>query len=114
MKYLKLKSFDDLIRVVLSTQQPVLHHIDIGDRHIYLIPYAIFGNANLVYYVEMETPVKGKYVVYDKFNGSISFSDHVTPDTRLTYLPIVDVEEQNLFSEKIFKKKKKGKKGKNK
>ena len=114
LKRIKLKSFEDLVNIVIAAQIPLIHHMVVDERHIYFLPFVGLGDIGIIYYLETNEPLKGKYIVYNKFDGKISFSDKINSDARLTFVPIIEVADQNAFSRKLFeegkKKKKKGKK----
>ncbi len=102
-KVMKLRSIKDLVNVAISAQVPLIHHAVIRGRHVYFIPYMAVGDSSIVYYVESDSPIKYKYLVYNNFDGSVSFENRIKNDARLSFIPIVEVEEQNLLPEKMFK-----------
>jgi len=53
---------------------------------------------SLVYYVEKETPIKERYVVYNRFKDQISFSDKLEVDPQKATLPILTIESASVFS----------------
>ncbi len=101
-KTVKLKDIEDLIHVLNVAQLPLLHHVSVDSRHIYFIPMGIIGDVSIVYYVELEKPLTGKFILYNTFTGEIRPSSSWTSDSRYMVVPIVEVEEHNLFAEKIF------------
>ncbi len=114
VRYVKLKSVEDLIHAVVTAQAPLIHHIVYDDQHVYFVAFMPLTDASVIYYVMLDKPLPGKFAVYDKFNGSITFSDTLRGDTKRTFIPIIEVVEQNVFSMKGLVKKKKKKKGKEK
>lgn len=102
-KVMKLRSIKDLVNVAISAQIPLVHHAVIGERHVYFVPYMAAGDSSIIYYVESDNPIEYKYLVYNNFDGSISFENRIRNDARLSFIPIVEVEEQNLLPEKMFK-----------
>lgn len=113
-KVIKVKSMEDLVNIIVAAQVPLVHHLEIENRHIYFLPFIGVGDLGMMYYIERKEPLKGKYIVYNKFNGEIDTSNKVSSDARLTYVPIIEVESQNAFSRKLFKVKGKKKKKKKK
>ncbi len=109
LRSIKLKRIEDLVNIAIASQIPVVHHLEIDRRHVYFVPLVGFSEISLIYYLELPEPVKGRYIVYNKFTGEISFSDKIVSDSRLSFLPIVEVEEQNAFSTRLFSQKKKKK-----
>jgi len=113
LKYIKLKSLEDLTLVAISLQTPLIHYINFRSKHVYFIPFIMTGDSGILYFYESGRPIKSKYILYNKFDGSISLSERLIGDTRLTFIPIVEVTEQNIIPSKIFEgkggKKKEGK-----
>ncbi len=99
-KYIRLKTLDDLVNVVVSSQVPVIHHLEYDGEHVYFIPFLPFSDTSVIYYVLLDKPLPGRFVVYNKFDGTISFSDSIEGDTKLTFIPIIEVADQNVFSPK--------------
>lgn len=117
-KTVKLKGLEDLIHVLTIAQMPILHHVAIDSKHVYFVPVSMLGDIEIVYYVESPRPLKGRFILYNTYTGKVEVSDHATSDSRITVVPIVEVEKHNLFQEKIFleekeRKKKKEAHGKN-
>ncbi|HDJ97330.1 MAG: hypothetical protein DRJ55_06470 [Thermoprotei archaeon] len=115
IKRLRLKSLEDLVIAAVSLQIPVINYIELDGYHVYFISPFPYSDTGIVYYYVSKNAVEARYVKYNKFTGSVSFSNGVQGDTRSTYIPILTIEEQNLFSTKdllgkIDKKKKKKKK----
>ncbi len=113
-RVIKLKSIVDLVHVLNVSQLAIIHHIVVDSKHIYFIPTPCLGDSGVIYYYESEEPFNGRYIIFNKFTGEVGFSNNISGDSRLTYIPIVEVEKQNLFAEKVFveRKKKKAKKHK--
>jgi len=112
LKRIKLKSFEDLVNIVVATQMPLVHHIALNERHVYFLPFIGMSDFGILYYFETNEPLKGKYIVYNKLDGKISLSEKIENDARLTFVPIIEVAEQNAFSSKIFESKKRKEKKK--
>ncbi len=101
-KTVKLKSLEDLIHVLSVAQIPLLHHVKVNSKHVYFVPIGVLGGVEIVYYVESNYPLSGRFVYYNTYTGDVTVSDYVTSDTRVMVVPIVEVEKHNLFQEKIF------------
>jgi len=114
LKKIKLRSFEDLVNIVIATQIPLVHHIALNEKHVYFLPFVGLGDFGIIYYFETNEPLKGKYIVYNKLDGKITLSSKINSDARLTFVPIIEVAEQNAFSLKIFESKKKKEKKKKK
>jgi len=112
-KYIRLKRIEDLVNIVITAQMPLIHHLEYDGHHVYFIPFLPFADTGVIYYVLYDRPLPGRFVVYNKFDGSVFFSNFLRGDTRLTFVPIVEVADQNVFSlkdlvPKAVRKKKKG------
>ncbi|RLE60768.1 MAG: hypothetical protein DRJ35_02390 [Thermoprotei archaeon] len=101
-KTVKLKYIEDLIHVLNVAQLPIVHHVSVDSRHIYFIPVGMLGDIGIIYYIELEKPLSGKFILYNTFTGEIRSSSVWTSDSRYMVVPIVEVEKHNLFAEKIF------------
>lgn len=101
-KTVKLKYIEDLIHVLNVAQLPIVHHVSVDSRHIYFIPIGMLGDIGIIYYIELEKPLSGKFILYNTFTGEIRSSSVWTSDSRYMVVPIVEVEKHNLFAEKIF------------
>jgi len=62
----------------------------------------MLGDIGIIYYIELEKPLSGKFILYNTFTGEIRSSSVWTSDSRYMVVPIVEVEKHNLFAEKIF------------
>ncbi len=102
-KFIKLRDIKDLVNIVVTTQIPLIHHARIRGRHVYFVPFLPVGDSSIIYYVEREEPIKGSYLIYNNFDGSITYSDRILNDAKLSFIPVIEVEEQNILPEKIFK-----------
>lgn len=109
-KYIRLKNIKDLVEVAIWSQTPVIHYMNVNDKHIYFIPYTILGYSSIVYFVENSDKIDSRFIVYNRYNGDLSYSDNVPTDTTLETIPIIEIAEQNVFDIKIFGKRKKKKK----
>ena len=101
-KYVKLKSFDDLVKIVASSPAAFFQHIEFEDKHIYFISVMFLDGGSLVYYVKRNDKIDAKYVVFNMISGKVGFSETVSTDTNLKYIPIVEIEKQNILSKDIL------------
>jgi hypothetical protein len=102
--FTKFKSLEDLVRFIAFSPTPFLHHLDMEGRQIYFIQILGLGGAPVIHYVEKKDEVKGKYIVYNRFRDTISFSDKLGSGGQETYIPILEIEYTNVFSEFPLKK----------
>lgn len=101
-KYVKLKSLDDLVKIVASSPAAFFQHIEFEDQHIYFVSVMFHDGSSLVYYVKRGNKIDAKYVVFNMISGKVGFSETVSTDTNLKYIPIVEIEKQNILSREIL------------
>jgi len=101
-KYVKLKNFDDLVKIVASSPAAFFQHIEFEDKHVYFVSVMFFDGGSLVYYVKRDDKIDAKYVVFNTISGKVGFSETVSTDTNLNYIPIVEIEKQNIISRDIL------------
>jgi hypothetical protein len=96
--YIQFKTFNDFIRFITFSPTPFVQHITIKDHNVYFVQIAGFGER-VLYYVEMDEAVKEKYIVYNRFRDTVSFSDKKESDGQSVSIPILEVERTNVFTE---------------
>jgi len=101
-KYVKLKSLDDLVKIVASSPAAFFQHFEFEDKHIYFVGVVFSEDASLVYYVKRNDKIDAKYVVFNMISGKVGFSENVSTDTNLKYIPIVEIEKQNILSREVL------------
>lgn len=95
--YIRLKTLEDLIYFVTLSPAPLLQYVEIEGKHIYFIQtIAIFGPSTM-YYVETKEKIPNKYVVFNRYQDKITYSDQLGTDPQAVYIPILQVEKTNLF-----------------
>jgi len=92
-----------LVNIAVAAQISIIHHAKIKERHVYFIPFLPVGDSSIIYYVEFDEPLDCSYLIYNNFDGSISYSDKIRNDAKLLFIPIIEVVEQNILPEKLFK-----------
>jgi len=73
--YVKFSSLDDLVRLVAFSATPFLQHAEVEGKHVYFYHSMLFGGRPMVYFTLRRERIDKKYVVYNRFNDSLSFSD---------------------------------------
>ncbi|WP_309493623.1 hypothetical protein [Candidatus Hecatella orcuttiae] len=97
LMYFKLKTLEDMVKLVAFSPAPMLQHTVVEGRQVYFIQsFSIVGKP-LVYYLERDEKLESKYVVYNRFNDTISFSDKPGSDGQSVYIPIIEIEKTNLL-----------------
>ncbi len=95
--YIQLKTLEDLVHFVALSPSPFIQYIDIGGRPVYFVQtIAIFGPPTM-YYVEVKERIPNKYVVFNRYQDKITYSDQLGTDPQVFYIPILQVEKTNLF-----------------
>jgi hypothetical protein len=97
LNFAKFKTFEDLVRFVANSQIPFIYHTTVKGKTIYFVHVILL--EGMVYYVEQEEPIKGKYVIYNRFRDQVSFTDKLEMDPQKATLPILEVEMTSVFSD---------------
>lgn len=97
MNFAKFKLFDDFIRFAAASQIPYILHTVIKGKSVYFIHLGLLHE--MVYYFERDEPFKEKYVVYNRFQDKVGFTDKMEMDPQRAIMPILEVEATNVFSE---------------
>ena len=95
--YVQFSRFEDLVRLVAFSATPFLQHAEIEGKHVYFFHSSLLTGKPVIYYVLLENRVESKYVVYNRFSDSLSFSDKMEADGQSVYIPILEVERTNLL-----------------
>jgi hypothetical protein len=98
LKYAQFKSIQDFVRFVAASQIPFIHHANINGRNVYFIQLIGFGER-MVYYIELEQPIKEKYIIFNRFRDQISFANRIEADPQSIAFPILELERTNIFTE---------------
>ncbi|HDI75318.1 MAG: hypothetical protein DRJ52_01300 [Thermoprotei archaeon] len=99
LTYMKFKSLEDLVKLIVTSQRPLLFHSKYGEnKHIYYI-YGTAGQRLIIYYTVLEKPIEKKYIYYSVLEGKISFGDELNKDTRFVNIPVIEVEDENILKE---------------
>lgn len=97
--FAKFKSLDDLVRFITFSPSPFIHHIEMKGKHVYFVQLLAFMRSPMIYFVELDERVEGKYLVFNRFRDEVSVSNHFGSDGQTTYIPILDLENTNVFTE---------------
>ena len=98
INYAKIKSFDDLVRFIGMSPTPFVQHVELNSKHVYFLQILSLG-GKMIYYVELEKKIEGKYVVFNRFRDQVTFSNTFGSDGQSTYIPILELEKTNIFPE---------------
>ena len=108
---IRVKSLQDLVNVAIAAQVFILHHVELNGKHVYYLPFPSY-DSHIIYYYESNEEVKGRYILFNKFTGSMEVSDWMSGDSRVLVIPVVEVLEQDVLPKNVGKKSKKEKKRK--
>ena len=99
--YLKYKTYDDLLKVILYSSQsvlgaiPLLYHINYNNQDIIFIQTGGVGGTTIHYIVVKEKPSK-KFIELKRLSGEFSFVDKIGSDGMSLYVPIIEIEKSTL------------------
>ena len=96
--YAKLKSFSDLVKLIATFPTQLLKHVMMNEKNVYFVHLMGF-QGSMIYYVEMPAKIKEKYVVYNRFKDQVTFSETFRSDGQSAFIPILELETTNIFSE---------------
>jgi hypothetical protein len=99
--YLKYKTLEDMLKVILSSTQsvfsyiPMLYHINYNHQEILFIQTGMIGGVIIHYIVQNEKPNK-KIIELKRLTGKFSFIDSIGTDAQSIYIPILELEQSTL------------------
>ncbi len=96
MNFAKFKTIDDIVKFVANSQIPFIYSATVNGKYLYFVHIALI--ESLLYYVELEKPIKERYVVYNRFKDQVTFTDKLEVDPQKMTLPILAVESASVFS----------------
>ncbi len=99
--YLKYKSYDDLLKVILYSSQsvlgavPLIYHMNYHDQDIVFIQTGTIGGSIVHYLSNKEKPPK-KFIELKRLSGEFIFVDKIGNDGMSLYIPILELEKSTL------------------
>lgn len=96
--YIKFKTLTDLVRFIILSPTPFLHYVNLNSHNMYFVQIAGLGER-VLYYVELEKKIDEKYIVFNRFKDSISFSNKLESDGQSISIPTLEVEKTNAFQD---------------
>jgi hypothetical protein len=99
--YLKYKTYEDLLKVILYSSQsvlgaiPLLYHINYNNQEVLFIQTGGVGSNTVHYMLVKEKPSK-KFIELKRLTGEFSFVDKIGSDGMSLYVPILDLEKSTL------------------
>lgn len=101
LTYLKYKTYEDLLKVILYSSQsvlgaiPLLYHINYNNQEVLFIQTGGVGSNTVHYMLVKEKPSK-KFIELKRLTGEFSFVDKIGSDGMSLYIPILDLEKSTL------------------
>jgi hypothetical protein len=99
--YLKYKTLEDLLKVILYSSQsvlgaiPLLYHISYTDKEILFIQTSGVRDSTIHYILVKEKPGK-KFIELKRLTGEFNFVDRLGNDGMSLYVPVLDLEKSTL------------------
>ncbi len=95
--YVQLKTLEDMVKLISMAPGPYLQYAVSQGRHIYFIQILQLTGKPFIYFYEPEEALKDKYVVYNRFQDAVTFSDKPGSDGQAIYIPILEVKKTNVL-----------------
>ena len=102
-RFSQFTELKDLVRLVTTSPAPFLQYIEKDGEHIYFIYIPSFGRVPMVYFVKMSEPIEKNYIIYNRFQDNISFSDKLQAAGQTISIPILKIAKTNIFEKFSFK-----------
>jgi hypothetical protein len=99
--YLRYKTYDDLLKVILYSSQsvlgaiPLLYHINYNNQEMVFIQTGGVGGSTVHYIIVKEKPAK-KFIELKRLTGEFSFIDKIGSDGMSLYIPVLELEKSTL------------------
>jgi|SRR5581483_823030 len=96
--YLKYKTLDDLLKVILYSSQsplgavPMLYHVDYNGQQILFVQTGAVATNTIHYHVEIAKPGK-KFIELKRLTGEFNYIDRIGSESMSLYLPILELEK---------------------
>ena len=97
--FAQFEDLGDLVRFSSFSATPFIHHVEIGKKHIYFLQILGMGGRSMIYYVERDEEIKGKYIVFNRFTDETTFSNKFESGGQTVLIPILELKRTNVFSE---------------
>lgn len=96
--YIQFKTLIDLIRFITISPTPFVYCVKLNGHNIYFVQLAGLGER-VLYYVELDKKIEEKYIVYNRFRDTVSFTSKLESDGQSVSIPILEVEKTNAFQD---------------
>jgi hypothetical protein len=95
--YVAFSRLEDLVKFVAYLPTPFIQHVEINSKHVYFIHSTLLASRPVIYYVCLNSKLEKRYVIYNKFNDSISYSDKLETGGQSVTIPILEIKDTNLL-----------------
>src|SRR3954451_7590843 len=102
LMFFRYKSLEDMLKVILYSSQspigliPMLYHTTKNDKEILFIQTGNIGGTTIHYFTPSEKIGK-KFIQLKRLTGEYNFVEHIGLDTLSIYIPILELEEVNIY-----------------
>ena len=96
--YIQFKNLNDFVRFITISPTPFIQYINLNGHNLYFVQIAGLGER-MLYYVELDKAIEAKYVVYNRFRDTVSFSNKLESDGQSVSVPILEILNTNVFTE---------------
>lgn len=99
--YLRYKSYEDLLKVILYSSQsvlgvvPLIYHLNYQNQNIVFIQTGSVG-TNVVHYLIEKEKTSKKFIELKRLTGEFTFVDKIGSDSMSLYIPILELESSTL------------------
>jgi hypothetical protein len=106
LTFYKYKSLGDMLKVILYSSQspigliPMLYHTTKNNKDVLFIQTGTIGGATIHYFVPTEKMLK-KFIQLKRLTGEFNYVEHIGLDTLSIYIPILELEEINIYFPKF-------------
>jgi len=94
--YIQFKNLIDLVRFITIFSTPFVYYTKFENHDMYFVQLAGLGER-VLYCVELDKKIEEKYIVYNRFKDTLSFSSKLESDGQSASIPILEVEKTNAF-----------------
>ncbi|MFQ6086106.1 MAG: hypothetical protein ACE5OY_07590 [Candidatus Bathyarchaeia archaeon] len=101
-RVIEIPTWKDLILMTVQMPTPIIHKLKRGKGFIYFTYFQMVPSRALVIYcLKTGEEVTKRFVSYDRLNDTIRFSDKLSTEPHLAYIPIISVKKENVLPSEI-------------
>lgn len=100
----KVKSVEDLVNVAAASQLTLVHRVTIeGDSNLLFVSLPFYDSA-AIYYCEVNSDLRGKYILFNRFTGEVSLSNEYVSDSKYVLIPVIGITEWQLLPKELLER----------